>query len=71
MMGWFANAIVRGVEREPGQITAVFKPKLNKVSATIEDHKVLALRKSRFFINFLHLKSITIFFPWHDWSGKF
>jgi hypothetical protein len=41
-----ANAIAKGVEREPGQITAVVNPKRYKVSTKIEAQTVFVLRKS-------------------------
>ena len=45
---WFcwAKAMVRGVERDPGQMTAVVNPRRFKVSARMEAQTVLVLRKS-------------------------
>jgi hypothetical protein len=42
----WAKATARGVERDPGQMTAVVKPKCFKVWARMEDQTVLMLRKS-------------------------
>lgn len=43
----WANAMARGAEREPGQIMAVCKPRRCRVSAKVEAHSVLVLRKSK------------------------
>jgi hypothetical protein len=40
------KATVKGVEREPGQIIAVVKPKRYNVSTSTEAQTVLMLRKS-------------------------
>ena len=46
MWGWLAKAMVKGVEREPGQTTAVVNPQRYKVSTSIDAQRVLTLRKS-------------------------
>jgi hypothetical protein len=44
--GCWANATAKGVERDPGQITAVVNPSRCRVAARIEAQTELVLRKS-------------------------
>jgi hypothetical protein len=44
--GCLAKAIVKGVDRDPGETTPIFNPKRANVSTKIEPQSVLRLRKS-------------------------
>ena len=45
--GWRTNAMVNGVERDPGETTACVTPRLTSVSTSTLHHKVLVFRKSK------------------------